>query len=487
MDNLTYDVRIYKTEVCKGQRGTTYKVRWKTGPRPRKLAFRVRAQAASFEAELRSAARRGEAFDISTGRPVSWGRAGNDVPWYDFCVSYVDMKWKGASAHHRANIAWALVTVMPVMLSTDRGRPEGMAMRTALRQWGFNTKRRGDCPDDSALILTWLSRNTRPVSTLADPAVIRAVLNAAGTLLDGRTAAPSTFRRNRTILHNALEYAVELRLLKTNPVKAIKWKAPKMTHEIDRRCVVNHAQARRLFSAVSQQIPSGPRLVAFFAVIYYAALRPEEAVNLCKDNITLPPLVRNDATGEWEEPADNWGELRFCSASTEIGAEWTDDDNRREHRHLKSRPVGEWRRVPIAPPLTRILRSHLDQFGTGPDGRTFSGVQRGELASITYRRAWDKARGTALTPAEYASPLARRVYDLRHACVSTWLNGGVPAAQVAEWAGHSVAVLLRVYAKCIDGQDQLAKRRIEEALHETGDDPAANGGHSQSDGGDHWN
>jgi hypothetical protein len=55
------------------------------------------------------------------------------------------------------------------------------------------------------------------------------------------------------------------------------------------------------------------------------------------------------------------------------------------------------------------------------------------------------------------------VYDLRHARVSTWLNGGVPPARVAEWAGHSVAVLLKVYAKCIDGQDELASRRIEEA------------------------
>jgi hypothetical protein len=63
---------------------------------------------------------------------------------------------------------------------------------------------------------------------------------------------------------------------------------------------------------------------------------------------------------------------------------------------------------------------------------------------------------------------------LRHACVSTWLNGGVAPAQVAEWAGHSVAVLLRVYAKCIDGQDQIAKRRIEEALRES-DDGSATG------------
>jgi hypothetical protein len=56
-----------------------------------------------------------------------------------------------------------------------------------------------------------------------------------------------------------------------------------------------------------------------------------------------------------------------------------------------------------------------------------------------------------------------RPYDLRHAAVSTWLNAGVPVPQVAEWAGHSVDVLLRVYAKCISDQQPEAKRRIEEA------------------------
>lgn len=48
--------------------------------------------------------------------------------------------------------------------------------------------------------------------------------------------------------------------------------------------------------------------------------------------------------------------------------------------------------------------------------------------------------------------------------MSTWLNAGVPAPQVAEWAGHSVHVLLKVYAKCIDGQEEAARRRIENAL-----------------------
>ncbi|MGC4859776.1 hypothetical protein ACLQ23_11015 [Micromonospora sp. DT41] len=48
--------------------------------------------------------------------------------------------------------------------------------------------------------------------------------------------------------------------------------------------------------------------------------------------------------------------------------------------------------------------------------------------------------------------------------MSLWLNAGVPATQVAQWAGHSVHVLLKVYASCIDGQDEVARKRIEGAL-----------------------
>jgi len=37
----------------------------------------------------------------------------------------------------------------------------------------------------------------------------------------------------------------------------------------------------------------------------------------------------------------------------------------------------------------------------------------------------------------------------------------VAPAQVAAWAGHSVEVLLRVYAKCIDDSETSALKRIE--------------------------
>jgi hypothetical protein len=65
-----------------------------------------------------------------------------------------------------------------------------------------------------------------------------------------------------------------------------------------------------------------------------------------------------------------------------------------------------------------------------------------------------------------ASPLAGRPYDLRYAAVSLSLNWGVPAPKVAERAGHSVDVLLKVYAKCVAGDTEKINKVIEDAFGE---------------------
>ena len=43
-------------------------------------------------------------------------------------------------------------------------------------------------------------------------------------------------------------------------------------------------------------------------------------------------------------------------------------------------------------------------------------------------------------------------------------NGSVPSTDVAEWAGHIVAVLNEVYAKCLDGRQHASRERIQEVL-----------------------
>lgn len=52
------------------------------------------------------------------------------------------------------------------------------------------------------------------------------------------------------------------------------------------------------------------------------------------------------------------------------------------------------------------------------------------------------------------------------ALVSQWLNSAVPAPEVAARAGHSVDVLLKIYAKCIDGQETEMNERIMRNLGE---------------------
>ena len=93
-------------------------------------------------------------------------------------------------------------------------------------------------------------------------------------------------------------------------------------------------------------------------------------------------------------------------------------------------------------------------------------TQRSEILRLTIVKAWRAACAAVFTSDVLTPPLAERPYDLRHAAVSTWLNGGVPATTVAEWAGHSVEVLLRIYAKCLDGGTAAMRARVDEALGE---------------------
>ena len=87
----------------------------------------------------------------------------------------------------------------------------------------------------------------------------------------------------------------------------------------------------------------------------------------------------------------------------------------------------------------------------------------GAVTDRTYLRVFHEARASAFTPEEAGSALMKVPYSLRHAAVSTWLRTTSDPAQVAEWAGHSVAVLLKVYAKCVHGAEADAFQRVWEA------------------------
>lgn len=451
----TYDARVWATEKYVGTKVTTYRVVWVVAGKRWKKGHRTAAAAESFRAELLTAVRKGEAFDTETGRPIAHkGPPGRGVSWYEFACQYVDMKWPDASPAHRKAIAEALITVTPVMLSTTSTPEEAKQIRSALFNWAFNTRQRGspEQPDDVTALLAYVARSSRPLSDIAKPQVIRAALEAVSSKLDGTRASGRTATMKRVVLFNVLSYAVELELLESNPVGKVKWKAPRSSVAVDRRVVVNPNQARALLDAVRQTPRSGPHLVAFFGCIYYSALRPEEAANLRLHNLEIPD-------------DDGWGWIVIDGAAPEIDRRWTDGGPRRTARQLKHRAVGESRRAPMPPQLATLLREHV-AAGSLPSHESllFRGERGQAISGLTYRNVWRRARAMALTEAQQRSPLASRPYDLRHAAVSTWLTSGVPAAQVAEWAGHSVDVLLRVYAKCLDAGEARSLRRIEATL-----------------------
>ncbi|WP_246595426.1 hypothetical protein [Actinoplanes auranticolor] len=170
--------------------------------------------------------------------------------------------------------------------------------------------------------------------------------------------------RRRKIFTAMLEHGLEVKALTANPWPTMKWTPPKTASSgIDRRRVANPVQARTLLAGVHEQGRIGPRLVAFYACLYYAALRPEEAVGIIVSrNLVLPAK-----DGEW-------GKFVLETAEPHAGKHWTDSGRNRDSRQLKQRAVGETREVPCPPPLTAILRSPT----------SCSGVNLAQCRSIAY-------------------------------------------------------------------------------------------------------
>ena len=450
----SYQVKFWDIKKISDTTRGRHRVRWAVAGREHCKSFTTKALADAFLTTLKDAARDGRPFDPATGQPAPPRPAAvATITWYEHARAYAQMKWPDLAAKSRRATAEALTTITIALTEGHCKAPDPGLMRRALFAYAFNAASAGrPAPAEIIRALEQIAKASVPVAALEDPDTVRAVLNACARRLDGKPAAATTTRRKRAVLASALGYAVERRLLPANPLDQIQWKAAAVAETVDRRSVANPAQAGRLLKAVRGQGPRGEHTEAFFGCLYYAALRPSEAIALREADCVLP--------------ARSWGRIDLAASEPRAGTEWTDNGASREERGLKHRAAGETRSIPIPPVLVRMLRAHIARYGTGPGGRLFRTARGGPLNDTGYGEVWQRARPIALTPAQQASPLARRPYDLRHAAVSLWLNAGVPATEVARRAGHGVAVLLKVYANCIDGQAGPANQRISDALGE---------------------
>jgi len=447
----SYDVRFWDIKKLGNGTAARYRVRWAVDGREHCKSFKARPLADGFLDGLKDAVRDRRPFSHRTGLPETGTSDGEMITWYQHARAYTEAKWPVLAPVSRRSVAEALVTVTIALTDKGSGAPEGTVLRTALFAWAFNpATREATPPPEIAAALDWAERASLPVAELEDTATVRLALAACARTLTGKPAAGSTQRRKRSVFYNALGYAVEQGHLASNPVDRIQWTAPAVAQSVDRRVVVGPAQARSLLAAVRKLSDRGAHLEAFYACLYYAALRPSEAVMLRDSDLHLPK------TG--------WGRIVLAASASRAGTAWTDHGTARQERGLKHRAAHETRTIPIPPELVRLLRAHIKQYGTTPDGRIFQTARGGIIQDSAYSAVWAGARAEALTPAQCRSPLGRRPYDLRHAAVSLWLNSGVPATEVARRAGHGVAVLLKIYAHCIDGQAGAANQRITDAL-----------------------
>jgi integrase len=454
-------IQIWKIYTYHGKRKDSFHVRWSVDGHRQKEVFDDIGAADAFRAELVIARGNSEPFDIATGLPQSRLAARQEVEehpaevvrWYRFACEYLDSKWKTASPNYRRSIAEALVDAAEAFIEPAApDKPSDSKIRKALWGWSFSGRLHGDPqPSESAATVAWLQRNTIEVTTLdqraAGSAVIRAVLQRLATTKKGAPAADNTFRRKRMVLSNLLDFAVERDLLTVNPLAWVKWTKPRADFEVDPAMVPNEEQVARLLTAVEEDGELGKRMKAFFACMYYAGMRPEEVTALRDTNLL-------------SLPDQGAGRMRLTCAEPHAGTKWVDDRTVRSVEPLKARKRGKAREIPIHPHLVAILVDHRTEFPNQLNNRVLIGPRGGVPTHQSVKKLWQRARLEALTETEVVTGLAATPYQLRHACVSSWLAAGVPAAQVAAWAGHSVETLLRVYAKCIDGSESESIRRI---------------------------
>ncbi|SEG64524.1 hypothetical protein SAMN05216223_107267 [Actinacidiphila yanglinensis] len=453
---LTFDVRIYSIETRR-DRPKPYRLRWLVGTRKHSKSYTLKAQADGRRSELMTALRNQDQFDEETGLPASELRARHSaVTWYEHARTYIDRKWDAAPAKSRKSYADALATITPALVTTAPGAPAPELLRRALYGWAFNRNRWSEQPPaELAAALRWVEKNSVPISALEDAATLRLALDALSRKTDGSPAAASTARRKKACLSDVLNMAAEAEYFRTpvSPLSTVKWRAPKSAEAVDPEAVPHPGQVDLLLRAVSQQGPRGEKLEAFFGCLYFAAMRPAEAAALRAEQCHLP--------------ASGWGSLVLRGGIVRVGRSWTDDGSAHERRHLKARAVQDSRPVPIPPPFVRLLRHHIESYGTAPDGRLFRTERGGLLQESGYGEVWARARRSALgEDAAGTSRLARRPYDLRHAGVSLWLSSGVEPIECARRAGHSVAVLFRVYAKVLAQSQDRANQKIDAALQD---------------------
>jgi integrase len=281
---------------------------------------------------------------------------------------------------------------------------------------------------------------------------------------DGRTYAVATSGRRQRAVRTCFNWGLRLDIINSSPLpmadRSLKSKSrARSAKQVRPEILGNEVQICETLAALVNHQPRSWVLYGILGTIYHCGTRPFETAGLGPNDADLPE--------------SGWGTLWVRGGIPEVDPRWFDQDEEK-----RTGPKGQaWdhpgRVVPIPPWWVTEIRNVLEHAPSVGD--VLFSTSKGEPpARNNIWRAWDVAKERTLAPrvprkigsnAMMDNPLRRmRVYDLRHACASNWINAGVPLPEIADRLGHSVEVLLRTYTHCIEGGAARANAIIEGTL-----------------------
>ncbi len=395
-----------------------YRVKWRIDGRDRTHAFKTRAEADRYRRQLLDAVEAGEAFDDLDGEPASW--SATSMTWLTWTQQWIELKWPHWAGTTRRTAVETLAAITPRMV-----KAKAPAQPAEIVDW---LRADGYIPgsDGWAEVPAWLDRWSIPLDEIT-PHLLERVLTEITTRQDGKAMTAAVSRRRRNTLGAVLRAAVKRDLLVSNPLDKAEWRTPERDMTIDVATVPSIADVLTIVDHVAALDTEAARYSALFACVGLAGLRPSEAIGLVATDLDLP--------------SSGWGLAHVRGATTEPGARFTKNGSPTERKGLKHRAAGSVREVPLPPPLVERLRAHLDRW---PDESLFLTTKGLPMTAGSYNPVWRKARSAAW--ADQPELTKTTLYDLRHAAATMMLRASVPSAEVARRLGHSIDVLLRVYA-----------------------------------------
>src|SRR6266704_1869683 len=389
-------------------RGRSSPRAWRTVTGPSSSALPARAWTSAPEPGNRRPGR----------RPKPPPRAGWSTR--EYAAAYAVMKWPLAAAHTRAGIADALATITPALLTPERGGPPAAVLRAALYGHAFH-----------------------PGRPAGDPA--RA----------GRPGAPPGWDPGRG--HDHHPQAGRLRQLpRLRGRTRVAGSQPSGPHHMEApeivlrgRPAVNRHTCRGAGDPGRghQDPPGADRVLRLPVLRGTATCRSRRAA--CR--LLRPPLTRLGTADTHSVPPPVGACLDWQRHATRTAQPQTPPGRRHQDG---PDPPAACPPPPLAPAGLRVRRRRAAVPGC-PWRPAQRKPLRPDLAPGPRR---SHAGGRDRRPAG-APPLRSAS---RRAVVG--LASGAPPAEIAARAGHSVRVLLTIYAHCMPGCDQIASQHIEQAL-----------------------